>query len=105
MMKCDVLIHNKPAGELISETAGSTTFRYHADYKGPPISVTLPVRQEDYVFDGFPPFFEGFLPEGSNLQMMLTYHKIEPDDYFSQLVAVGENLVGAVVVRKSEAEE
>lgn len=104
MRKCNIFMHGKPAGELRSEDRGETVFRYHEDYEGPPISVTLPVRDESYIFSEFPPFFEGLLPEGSNLQMMLTHHQIGPDDFLSQLIAVGENLVGAVTIRAAEGE-
>ncbi|MCE2951976.1 MAG: HipA N-terminal domain-containing protein [Alphaproteobacteria bacterium] len=74
-------------------------FTYDADYKGPMISLTLPVRHEAYIWDVFPPFFDGLLPEGMQLEALLRTHKIDHNDFMKQLLAVGEDLVGAVSVR------
>jgi len=73
-------------------------FEYRDEYGGPPISVTMPVEQQVYRFDRFPPFFEGLLPEGINLEMLLRSQKIDRNDAFAQLVAVGADTVGAVTV-------
>ena len=73
-------------------------FQYHDAYNGPAISLTMPLRKEPYVFDEFPPFFEGLLPEGGQLMGLLSIRKIDQDDYFQQLVATGGDLVGAVTV-------
>jgi len=99
--KAEVFLHNRKAGVLIEEGKNDQyRFVYHSEYEGPPISVTMPVEQEEYKFDRFPPFFEGLLPEGVNLEMLLRTQKIDRDDPFSQLMAVGEDTVGAVTVRE-----
>jgi len=96
-----VFLHNRKAGVLIEEEKSSRyRYLYHSEYDGPPISVTMPVEQREYKFDRFPPFFEGLLPEGVNLEMLLRTRKIDRDDPFSQLMAVGEDTVGAVTVRE-----
>jgi serine/threonine-protein kinase HipA len=51
-----------------------------------------------FTFAGFPPFFEGLLPEGEMLEGLLRQRKIDRSDLFSQLVAVGGDTVGAVTV-------
>ncbi|MEX2602002.1 MAG: HipA N-terminal domain-containing protein [Balneolaceae bacterium] len=102
MMHGEVLMHGNPAGILESQSGGVTEFRYHATYSGPPVSVTLPVRSEPYTFSGFPSFFDGLLPEGTNLDMLLAQHKLQADEVMLQLLAVGSNLIGAVTVKKSE---
>jgi serine/threonine-protein kinase HipA len=51
------------------------------------------------VFDTFPPFFEGLLPEGMMLEGLLRRLKIDRNDFFAQLAATGEDLVGAVTFR------
>ena len=104
MRKAEVFLHNRKAGVLIEEEKNRRyRFRYHSKYDGPPISVTMPVDQREYEFDRFPPFFDGLLPEGVNLEILLRTRKIDRDDPFSQLMAVGEDTVGAVTVREVEA--
>lgn len=101
MRKAEVFLHSREAGVLIEEEKNERyRFVYHSEYEGPPISVTMPVEQQEYEFDRFPPFFEGLLPEGVNLEMLLRTRKIDRDDAFSQLMAVGEDTVGAVTVRE-----
>ena len=75
-------------------------FKYDESYGGPPISVTMPVQQQSYSYDRFPPFFEGLLPEGTNLEMLLRSKKIDRNDAFAQLAAVGADTVGAVTVEE-----
>jgi serine/threonine-protein kinase HipA len=58
----------------------------------------MPVATRAYDFDEFPPFFDGLLPEGFQLDALLRQRKIDASDFFSQLVAVGGDLVGAVTV-------
>ena len=72
--------------------------RYDPNYQGGPISLTMPVRQADYVFNRFPPFFDGVLPEGSRLEALLKLAKLDRYDYFSQLMTIGQHIVGYVTV-------
>jgi serine/threonine-protein kinase HipA len=94
-----VLVHGERAG-LLTEVERHRHFRfeYAGGYSGPPASLTMPVREEPYEFNAFPPFFDGLLPEGVQLDGLLRFSKIDKDDYFAQLVAVGGDLVGAVTV-------
>lgn len=75
-------------------------FEYHENYDGPPISVTMPVDQKRYIYEKFPSFFEGLLPEGANLNMLLRSYKIDRDSLFDILLKVGEDTVGAVTVKE-----
>jgi len=77
-------------------------FEYRDGYSGEPVSLTMPVRQQVWEFDRFPPFFEGLLPEGFQLESLLKQMKIDRDDHFSQLMAVGQDMVGAVTVQPEE---
>ena len=85
-----------PAGTLRDLEKGKFEFEYLPDYKAQPISVTMPVRPEPYCFEGFPPFFEGLLPEGPQLEALLRKAKLDETDFFGQLVQVGGDLVGSV---------
>jgi serine/threonine-protein kinase HipA len=73
-------------------------FTYDPHYRGPPISLTMPVTDTPYEYQTFPPFFDGLLPEGWQLDSLLKIKKIDQDDYMTQLVAVGQDLPGSVVV-------
>ncbi|MFO7729257.1 MAG: HipA N-terminal domain-containing protein [Spirochaetia bacterium] len=97
--KAEVYMGEVRAGILTEEKeTGLYSFSYLPDYTGPPISLTMPVRREPYVFIEFPPFFDGLLPEGIQLESLLRRRKIDRKDYFSQLLAVGSDMVGAVTV-------
>lgn len=89
--------HSVPSGYLIKND-GEYTFVYLSDYKGPPISLTMPVRNIPYFFDRFPPFFDGLLPEGMQLEALIRQNKIDANNFMAQLAAVGEDMVGAVTV-------
>lgn len=103
MRRAEIILHGKPAGILEERSMGNQyAFRYFEEYSGPPVSLTLPLRKEEYGFDAFPPFFDGLLPEGVQLEALLRQSKIDRRDLFSQLVAVGNDLVGATTVRETE---
>lgn len=87
-----------PAGTLRELEKGKFEFEYLPDYQAQPVSVTMPVRPEPYCFEGFPPFFEGLLPEGPQLEALLRKAKLDENDFFGQLVRVGGDLVGSVTV-------
>jgi len=76
------------------------SFEYDPEYAGEPVSLTWPLARRRYEFDRFPAFFDGLLPEGTQLEALLRRKKIDRDDGFSQLVAVGADLVGAVTVEE-----
>ncbi|MCX6878569.1 MAG: HipA N-terminal domain-containing protein [Verrucomicrobia bacterium] len=90
--------HGCLAGHLAESHDGTWAFTYAKGYAGPPVSLTLPVRSEGYVFQGFPAVFEGLLPEGPQLEALLRKHKIDRADAFRQLVTVGADLVGSLTV-------
>ncbi|MFD2586083.1 HipA N-terminal domain-containing protein [Croceitalea marina] len=99
-----VLVHGKRAGVLTEVSANEYNFGYDSDYDGEAISLTMPIGQERYSFRSFPAFFEGLLPEGIMLEGLLRIAKIDEKDYFSQLMATGADLVGAVTVKPIDGE-
>ena len=103
MRRADVSMHSMPAGILEEIEAGEKyRFTYFKKYKGPSIALTMPVNRKVFVFDRFPPFFDGLLPEGVLLEGLLRQCKIDKFDYLSQLIAVGNDLVGAVTVQEKK---
>ena len=63
-----------------------------------PISLTLPLRAEPYVYDGLHPYFENLLPEGWLLELSTKKLKIAKDDAFGLLLATCADCVGAVEI-------
>ncbi|MCK5520209.1 MAG: HipA N-terminal domain-containing protein [Candidatus Marinimicrobia bacterium] len=98
MKKAEIRVHNKPAGLLSETDSGKYIYQYLEDYDGFPVSFTLPFRKEPYEFNSFPAFFDGLLPEGIQLEALLKSQKIDRNDYFSQLLAVGRDTVGAITI-------
>lgn len=99
MRAARVSVAGRVAGRLVEEERGTRyRFVYDTGYDGPPVSLTMPVRVAEVVFERFPPFFEGLLPEGAHLDSLLRLRKLDRDDLFGQLVVVGADLVGAVTV-------
>jgi len=101
MRKAKVYNFGKPTGYLIEEN-GKYVFLYNDNYSGAPISQTLPLSNKEYKFDRFPPFFDGLLPEGTQLEALLKLNKIDRNDFFSQLLVVGKDLVGSVTVEEDK---
>jgi len=98
MRKAQVLVNDVVAGILEELNSGNFRFSYQPNYSGPPVSLTMPIKNSSYEFDKFPPFFEGLLPEGVMLEALLRKYKLDKNDYFGQLLIVGKDVVGAVTI-------
>ena len=100
MRKAIIFVHNKRAGVLVEDSTVGYQFTYDDNYDGEAVSLTMPLATKKYSFIKFPSFFEGLLPEGIMLEGLLKIGKIDKNDYFSQLIATGNDLVGAVTVKE-----
>jgi serine/threonine-protein kinase HipA len=101
MRKAKVYVKSVEAGILTELIQGKDyIFEYHAEYDGLAVSRTMPIKVKVYKFDTFPPFFDGLLPEGIQLEGLLKIKKIDKNDCFSQLISVGEDMVGVVTVKE-----
>ena len=101
MRSAKILVSGLDVGILTELDFGKKfRFEYINSYSGTPISLTMPLSQLVYEFESFPPFFDGLLPEGYQLDGLLKFGKIDRNDLFSQLVAVGDDLVGNVTVKE-----
>ena len=101
MRRAKVFISQIFAGILTESQKGkSYQFTYDEGYQGEPVSLTMPVENRTFTFDSFPPFFDGLLPEGMQLDALLKIGKIDAKDYFQQLVTVGHDLVGNITVEE-----
>ncbi|MFH0893884.1 MAG: HipA N-terminal domain-containing protein [Bacteroidota bacterium] len=101
MRTAKIYVCGKEAGTLFEKVFGKEyLFEYNAYYAGIPVSLTMPVSQKSFSFDYFPPFFDGLLPEGHQLEGLLKQGKVDRNDFFSQLMLVGNDTVGAVNVKE-----
>lgn len=100
MRQAEVFVNGTRAGILIENSLYSFEFIYDDGYTGLPVSLRMPVSQKKFSFPSFPPFFEGLLPEGIQLEALLRDRKINRGDHFGQLMVCGADCVGAVAVKE-----
>ena len=102
MKRAKVFVSDIYAGDFEEiEKAKAYRFIYRADYEGDGVSLTMPPSEREYLFDRFPPFFEGLLPEGSMMEALLKKRKLDANDHFEQLMCVGGEMVGNVNVERT----
>lgn len=89
------------AGLLEARDDGSFRFTYDAAFHGEPVSLTMPTSQRVWDFPRFPAPFEGLLPEGVQLDALLRLRKLDRNDLFGQLLAVGRDVVGSLRIEAS----
>lgn len=103
MKKAKVYVSGEEAGILVELSPRKNyKFEYNEHYSGPPVSLSMPISRKVYEYDTFPSFFDGLLPEGYQLEALLKTAKIDKNDLFSQLIAVGEDMIGTVTVKEME---
>ncbi|MGF1584801.1 MAG: HipA N-terminal domain-containing protein [Bacteroidales bacterium] len=101
MRKAKVFVNDTEAGILAEVKFGDKyLFEYMEGYSGLPVSLTMPVSGKVFEFSSFPPFFEGLLPEGYQLEGLLKFGKIDRNDFFAQLLAVGDDMIGNITVKE-----
>lgn len=100
MRQCKVFVNDKEAG-LLQETDGLTyVFAYNTGYKGAPVCLAMPVREEPYRSDHLFPYFFNMLSEGENRQLQsMLLHIDENDDFGILLATAQEDTIGAVTVK------
>lgn len=101
-----VYIQNKYAG-IVAETDEGYTFSYDAEYvkdnNAVPISLTMPLREEEYQSTVLFPFFDGLIPEGWLLDVVSRNWKVSPNDRFGLLLLSCRDCIGDVCI-KSEVD-
>lgn len=102
MRKARILVNGVFAGVLEELQDDQYNFRYLTEYEGPPVSLTMPIKTAVFEFNKFPAFFEGLLPEGILLETLLRKYKLDKNDYFAQLLKIGNDVIGAVTIEAIE---
>lgn len=105
MKKAKVYVNNREAG-VLTEDENGFTFRYHDEYLesegAEAVSLTLPLRAEEYQDKVLFPFFDGLIPEGWLLNIAENSWKINQRDRMSLLLACCKDCIGAVSVIAEE---
>jgi HipA-like protein len=104
MRTLEVYRNGTLAGTLKEEGRKRYRFRYDdayfSDSSKPPISLTLPKTQQEYVSSYLFPFFFNMLSEGVNRKLQSTHWRIDEEDHFGLLGATGQyDTIGAVTVK------
>lgn len=105
-----VYVHDRYVG-LVEECEGGYRFSYSMEYLSSPnpvpVSLTLPLKAEPYTSNILFPFFDGLIPEGWLLEVVVKTWKMNPRDRMGLLLTACEDCIGAVSVvdasRKKEA--
>ena len=105
MRQAQVYYKNKLAGE-IRETDEAFIFQYNAEYlaiaDSKPVSLTLPLQQQEFTSKILFPFFDGLIPEGWLLNIAVTNWKINANDRFGLLLSLCKDSIGCVSVISKE---
>ncbi len=98
-----IYVRNNFAG-VLSETDDGYSFKYDEDYlnseKPLAVSLTMPLREEEYKSKALFPFFDGLIPEGWLLQVVSDNWKIDRKDRFGVLMVACRDGIGNVSVRE-----
>jgi HipA-like protein len=104
MEKSAIVYYNdKPAG-ILTQEGGKYRFKYDETYlngaNNRPISITIPLRKEDYESSTLFPVFINMLSEGSNKRMQCRMLRIDESDYFSLLLATTkDDSIGPITLK------
>jgi len=108
-MRLARIYHHDALAGLLTEDGGEYRFRYDRRYLARPdasaVSLTLPLREEDYVSPTLFPFFDGLIPEGWLLDVALRNTDISVLDRMSLLLLCCRDCIGAVSVIEVNSEE
>ena|ERR1017187_6603422 len=101
MRKAEIKYNEQTAGRLTHDENGYH-FVYDTDYlkleKPEPVSLTLPIQQEQFTGKTLFPFFDGLIPEGWLLEVAEQNWKLDPRDRMGLLLACCRDCIGAVGV-------
>ena len=98
-----VFVRDTFAGTL-KETDAGYSFVYDSEYlmrdTATAVSLTLPMRAEEYTSKTLFPFFDGLIPEGWLLNIVTENWKIDPKDRFGLLLVACKDPIGNVRIKE-----
>lgn len=96
-----IYLHGQRAGTLWRLPQAKLRFAYATDWvlaRGAPLSLSLPVAQEEFVDELCAPFFEGLLPEGDFLRAIARAFHVSAENPFALLAEIGGECAGAIAI-------
>ena len=91
---------------IITENENGFNFKYNEDYllqeNAKPVSLTLPLRKDQYESSVMFSFFDGLIPEGWLLDIAEKNWKLDERDRMGLLLAFCKDCIGAVSVVPDE---
>ena len=100
-----VYVRDTFAGTL-KETDAGYSFVYDGDYlkneNATAVSLTLPMREEEYASKILFPFFDGLIPEGWLLNVVSENWKINSKDRFGLLLVACKDPIGNVRIKEGK---
>jgi serine/threonine-protein kinase HipA len=101
-----IVYYNEDRAGVIEQTDEGYRFEYDLNYitspGAKPVSQTLPFKSEPYMSKTMFPFFDGLIPEGWLLDVVVETWKINPRDRMALLLTVCRDCIGAVKVINEE---
>ena len=98
-----IFVRDKLAG-ILRETDEGYSFVYDTDYLSSDnpsaVSLTLPLTEKPYVSKTLFAFFDGLIPEGWLLDVVVHNWKLNEKDRFGILIAACKDPIGNVSVRE-----
>lgn len=108
MRKAEIKIHDTTAGWLTQDENGYH-FVYETTYlnqkTAEPVSLTLPLQKDVFTSKVLFPFFDGLIPEGWLLDIVVRNWKLNPRDRMGLLLACCKDCIGAVSVYPTNENE
>lgn len=92
-------MYDEFAGVLV-ETDNEYVFSYDNDYKGKPISLSMPINVKIHISKHLHPFFKSLAPEGWLKKRFSEIQQIDERDSLGFLIENGNDLLGAISIKK-----
>lgn len=93
----------EPVG-LLSSHGGEIRFAYNSEYRGAPISFSLPVQKDPFPAHETSIFFSALLPEGAARRELARIFRAERDDFVTYLEQLNDESIGALLFSVGDRE-
>jgi len=108
MRKAEIKFNENTAGWLTQDENGfhfSYTKAYLESEKPVPVSLTLPLQENEFNSQVLFPFFDGLIPEGWLLVIAESNWKLDSRDRMGLLLSCCKDCIGAVSIVPMEVKE
>ena len=95
----NIYMYDELAGVLVDK-GNEYVFSYNINYKGKPISLSMPINVQRYPSKELHPFFKSLAPEGWLKKRFSELQHIDERDSLGFLIENGNDLLGAISMKK-----